>query len=83
MTNRCIVNIIVHYGLCMTVFEKDDKCNAAMFIMFLLHCCMQLKAGEVHVLATVAFALVKPDRTSEVRLVGLKLLQVNRKCSLG
>lgn len=34
-----------------------------------------LKAGEVHVLATVAFALVTPDQSSEVRLVGLKLLQ--------
>lgn len=30
-------------------------------------------------LATVAFALVTPDQSSEVRLVGLKLLQVNGK----
>lgn len=40
---------------------------------------MKLKSGEVHVLATVGFALVKPDLSIEVRLIGLKLLKVNIK----
>jgi hypothetical protein len=40
---------------------------------------MQLKSGDVHVLATVGFGLVKPELPLEVRLVGLRLLQVNIK----
>jgi exportin-5 len=36
---------------------------------------MQLKAGDVRLLATVAFGLVKHEQTSEIRHFGLKMLQ--------
>jgi hypothetical protein len=40
---------------------------------------MQLKAGDVRLLATVAFGLVKHEQTSEIRHFGLKMLQVSSK----
>lgn len=56
-------------------FGKEILNHVAKFALVVRF--VQLKAGEVHILATVAFALVRSDRTSEVRLVGLKLLQVS------
>ncbi len=44
---------------------------------------MQLKAGDVRLLATVAFGLVKHEQTSEIRHFGLKMLQVSSKILSG
>lgn len=51
--------------------------HAHVNLTFPLLFVMQLKSGNVRVLANVACALAKHDRPSEVRMIGLKMLQVS------
>jgi hypothetical protein len=43
---------------------------------------MQIKSGDVWALASTSILLVRKDQTSEIRLHGFKMLQVNLASSL-